>query len=91
MTQGDLAKLLGVSRSAVNAWENDRMYPQGSIGALEEILGISLGDDNGDEPAAPSRSAEEALERAQREIDALRQMLREGKKVREPRDARHAV
>lgn len=42
MNQGQLAERLGVSRSAVNAWINDRAWPQGSIGALEDILGISL-------------------------------------------------
>lgn len=48
MSQKDLAKALGVSRSAVNAWENDRAWPQNSIGALEQILGISL--DGADAP-----------------------------------------
>lgn len=48
MSQEDLAGKLGVSRSAVNAWENDRAYPRNSIGALEEILGINLIED---EPA----------------------------------------
>lgn len=45
MSQGDLAAALGVSRSAVNAWINDRAYPQNSLGALEEILGVKLDDD----------------------------------------------
>lgn len=42
MSQKDLAAALGVSRSAVNAWENDRAWPQNSIGALEDILGIAV-------------------------------------------------
>lgn len=42
MSQKQLAEALGVSRSAVNAWENDRAWPQNSIGALEQILGVSL-------------------------------------------------
>lgn len=42
LSQADLAYALGVSRSAVNAWENDRAYPQSSIGAIEEVLGIRL-------------------------------------------------
>ena len=45
MSQKKLAEELGVSRSAVNAWENDRAWPQNSIGALEEVLGISLGEE----------------------------------------------
>lgn len=48
MSQEDLARLLGVSRSAVNAWERDRAYPRNSIGALEEILGISLDGGQGE-------------------------------------------
>lgn len=42
MTQDQLAEALGVSRSAVNAWENDRAVPQRSIGAIEEVLGITI-------------------------------------------------
>lgn len=45
MRQGDLAAALGVSRSAVNAWINDRAWPQASLGALEEILGVRLDGD----------------------------------------------
>jgi transcriptional regulator with XRE-family HTH domain len=45
MNQAELAARLGVSRSAVNAWINDRAWPQGSIGALEEVLGITIVDD----------------------------------------------
>lgn len=50
MSQEELAAKLRVSRSAVNAWERDRAYPRNRIGALEEILGISLTDEP---PAAP--------------------------------------
>jgi transcriptional regulator with XRE-family HTH domain len=50
MKQSELASSLGVSRSAVNAWINDRAWPQGSIGALEEVLEITLVDDR--QPAA---------------------------------------
>ena len=42
MSQDELAAAVGVSRSAVNAWENDRAYPRNSVGALEDILGIDL-------------------------------------------------
>jgi transcriptional regulator with XRE-family HTH domain len=42
MSQQQLADALGVSRGAVNAWENDRARPASSIGALEDILGIGL-------------------------------------------------
>lgn len=42
MDQADVARALGVSRSAVNAWVNDRTYPRNAIGALEELLGVDL-------------------------------------------------
>ena len=51
MRQQDLAVALGVSRTTVDAWEHDRAYPRSSIGALEDVLGISLGD-------APAAAAE---------------------------------
>lgn len=44
MTQQDLADALGVSRSAVNAWENNRAHPRSAIGALEQVLGVNLAD-----------------------------------------------
>ena len=45
LDQAALASQLGVSRSAVNAWINDRAYPRNAIGALEDVLGVSLGGD----------------------------------------------
>jgi transcriptional regulator with XRE-family HTH domain len=45
MDQNQLARTLGVSRSAVNAWINDRAWPQNSLGALEDILGVTLNSD----------------------------------------------
>lgn len=47
MRQQDLADALGVSRTTVDAWENDRSYPRSSIGAIEDVLGISLNDSAG--------------------------------------------
>jgi transcriptional regulator with XRE-family HTH domain len=41
-TQQRLADEVGVSLRAVGDWENDRAYPRSSIGALEDVLGISL-------------------------------------------------
>lgn len=63
MSQETLAAALGVSRSAVNAWENDRAYPRASIGALEEVLGIQL---TGDPEPSPSRSREELRDQLRR-------------------------
>lgn len=67
MSQADLADALKVSRSAVNAWENNRAVPQSSIGALEEILRIDLTSEQ------PPRLPEPVKipEHLQRKIDAL--------------------
>lgn len=42
MSQAEAAGALGVSRSALNAWENDRAYPRSSVGALEDLYGITI-------------------------------------------------
>jgi len=42
MDQAELAAALGVSRSAVNSWINDRAWPMNSIAALEDVLGIKI-------------------------------------------------
>lgn len=50
MTQQQLASLIGRSVRALNDWENDRHHPRSAIGALEEVLGVSLDDAAGPEP-----------------------------------------
>lgn len=45
LRQKDLASLIKVSRSAVNAWETGRSHPKNRIGALEQVLRINLTDD----------------------------------------------
>ena len=88
-TQRQLADALGVSRSAVNAWETDRAYPQSSLGALEDVLGISLGDEEpaepGDETARLRREVEQlkAEARAWRELMA-QELARRGKGNEDP-------
>ena len=42
MRQQDLADKLGVSRNAVDSWENDRSYPQRTMARLEQVLGVTL-------------------------------------------------
>ncbi len=51
MRQQDLADKLGVSRNAVDSWENDRSYPQRTMAKLEQVLGVSLVGDA--QPAGP--------------------------------------
>ena len=63
MDQIQLAAALEVSRSAVNAWINDRAWPMNRLAALEELLDIkiprtleeqrALGDDTGPPPVPP--------------------------------------
>ncbi len=49
-TQAQLGSVIGVSQKTVDNWEHDKTYPKSAIGALEEVLGISL---DGGTPAAP--------------------------------------
>lgn len=44
-TQRQLAGALQVNVKTVDNWENGRTSPRSSIGALEEVLGVSLGDE----------------------------------------------
>lgn len=45
LTQQELAVKVGVSRNTVDAWENNRTYPKRYDVALEQVLGISLDED----------------------------------------------
>lgn len=42
LTQAELARQLGVSRTSVAQWENGVHFPQRNLGAIEEVLDISL-------------------------------------------------
>lgn len=77
LDQGDVAEALGVSRSAVNAWINNRAWPANSIGALEELLDVEL-DDAEDEPETPEETA-----RLRAEVDALKQESRAWRELAE--------
>lgn len=41
-TQKRLADAVGVSQKTIDNWENGRTEPRSSIGALEDVLGVSL-------------------------------------------------
>lgn len=47
ITQAQLGEKLGVSQKTVDNWENGRTYPRSSIGALEDVLGASIGEPPG--------------------------------------------
>ena len=53
-TQQRLADALSVSVRTVNDWENDRTQPRSSIGALEDVLGVSLDSEEGRQARAIS-------------------------------------
>lgn len=62
MSQTEAAAALGVSRSALNAWENDRAYPRSSIGALEELYGIAIDGEPEPPPAIPPSLLREIMQ-----------------------------
>lgn len=53
MTQAELGAELRVSQKTIDNWEHDRRYPKSSIGALEEVLGISLDTAAGPQIVSP--------------------------------------
>lgn len=61
MSQQELAERLGADRATVSAWERGRHWPVRFEGALVEILGISLSDE--EEPVTPdlTNPAERAI------------------------------
>ena len=61
-TQRHLAALIGVSQKTVDNWEHGRTEPKSSIGALEEVLGVSLDDTPETEPAIPKSLLREIME-----------------------------
>jgi transcriptional regulator with XRE-family HTH domain len=50
MTQQELADKVGVTRTTVDSWENERSYPRRYDVALEDVLGVSLSDVPAPEP-----------------------------------------
>ena len=62
---------VGASVRAVGDWENDRRKPRNRLGALEEELGVSLGD----EPGKPETATPEEIEELRAHI---REVLGEG-------------
>lgn len=67
-SQKRLADEVGVSQKTVDNWENGRTQPKSSIGALEEVLGITLTGSQ-PEPDAGQRDAPEDAALAEFEND----------------------
>lgn len=90
--QADLARDLGVSRSAVNAWVNDRTYPRNAIGALEELLDVDLTSDEPRNAEVYTDPAERAIEHAILEDESVPQAEKReliSELITELRDRRH--
>lgn len=64
-SQQRLADALGVDRKTVDNWENGRTRPRSSIGAIEEVLGVSLDGEPRRELPTPA------------EMERLRQHIRD--------------
>ena len=62
-TQRQLADAVGVNVKTVDNWEGGRTSPRNRRGALEEVLGISLYEDE-PAPAAPELTATDAWEQS---------------------------
>lgn len=85
LDQADVAESLGVSRSAVNAWINDRAWPANSIGALEDLLDISVYDEHDNE------TDEQKADRLESEASALLEAARRLRAVRKSNDEREVI
>lgn len=79
LSQPDLAAMVGASVRAIGDWENDRTRPKNRLGALEEVLGVSLTDEPKPfAPATPDEAAIWAMDRFSEDerrtlIEALRE------------------
>lgn len=63
LSQEELADRVGASSRAVGDWENDRRKPRNRLAVLEEVLGVSLDDDEPEtEPAIPKSLLREIME-----------------------------
>lgn len=61
LSQEELATAVSASVRAVGDWENDRRKPRNRLGALEEVLGVSLEGEPEPEPAIPKSLLREIM------------------------------
>lgn len=87
MTQDGLAAELGVSKSTVANWERGKHFPLRYLGAIEDVLGVSL-----DGGTAPETEPETEWERWERSVLTNPHLPRDVAEamVRDARDARDA-
>lgn len=79
LDQNQIASALGVSRGAVNAWLNDRAYPMNSLGALEELLGVTFDDDGEDAPQEVTTDVlKDLVKQLSDRVDRVERELRRG-------------
>lgn len=86
-TQRQLADALEVDEKTVRNWEADRGYPRNRIGALEQVLGVSL---DGEEPSPRPEYDDPDLQRVWELSDGLpedarRELVRLAGKMRAAR------
>lgn len=62
LSQEELANAVGASVRAVGDWENDRRKPRNRLGALEEVLGVDLGEDQAEPDILPPGLRDEITE-----------------------------
>lgn len=81
-TQRQLADALGVNIKTVDNWENGRTSPRNSVGAIEEILGVDLSEEQPEPPPDPIPQDLRDLirrnfppERAERLLDVMEGLL----------------
>lgn len=64
LSQDELAKLVDASRRAVGDWENDRRKPRNRLGALEQVLGVNLGEEEEQVRPISTQTRQEIEDRA---------------------------
>jgi transcriptional regulator with XRE-family HTH domain len=75
LSQKELAQAVGASVRAVGDWENDRRAPRNRIGALEDVLEVSLTEDL--PPPPVPRDIAESVQRSPGLTDEDRQRVME--------------
>ena len=85
-TQEQLAAELEVGPRSVGRWERGEAVPRSSIGALEQVLGVSLADDDDQDPNEDVlRTLDMEPQRLSRLVEAYRRIMQDGASPRRER------